>query len=100
MDFPAALGLAKECERVFAGALTEPPPRPLLDAVLAETNPEMKSLGLFVGPEGDFTPAELAALLEIAVPASFGPTVLRAETASAFGLSVLMGVVHTFRGRR
>ena len=100
VDFPAALGLAKECERVFAGALTEPPPRPLLDAVLAETNPEMKSLGLFVGPEGDFTPAELAALLEIAVPASFGPTVLRAETASAFGLSVLMGVVHTFRGRR
>lgn len=88
VDFPVALDLVKTCGRVFAGALTNPPPPPLLAAVSREL-PAARSLGLFVGPEGDFTPAELAALLERAVPTSFGPTILRAETAAVFGLSVL-----------
>ena len=88
VDFPVALDLVKTCGRVFAGALTNPPPPPLLAAVSREL-PAVRSLGLFVGPEGDFTPAELAALLERAVPTSFGPTILRAETAAVFGLSVL-----------
>ena len=88
VDFPVALDLVETCGRVFAGALTNPPPPPLLAAVLCEV-PSARSLGLFVGPEGDFTPAELAALLERAVPTSFGPTILRAETAAVFGLSVL-----------
>ena len=44
---------------------------------------------LFVGPEGDFTPDELAALVAVAVPTSFGETILRAETAAIYGLSVL-----------
>ena len=88
VDFPVALDLVKTCGRVFAGALTHPPPPPLLAAVSREL-PAVRSLGLFVGPEGDFTPAELAALLERAVPTSFGPTILRAETAAVFGLSVL-----------
>jgi aminotransferase len=45
--------------------------------------------------ENDFkiTPEELKALLEIAVPTSFGPTILRAETAAIFGLSVLAAAV-------
>jgi len=94
VDFPAALELVKGCGRVFVGALTNPPPRPLLVAVQGESVRAQKALGLFVGPEGDFTPAELEALLKIAVPTSFGPTVLRAETAAIFGLSVLMGAVH------
>ena len=94
VDFPAVLELVKGCGCVFVGALTNPPPRPLLSAVQCESVQAQKSLGLFVGPEGDFTPAELEALLEIAVPASFGPTILRAETAAIFGLSVLMGAVH------
>ena len=97
VDFPAALGLARGCGRVFAGALADPPPRPLLEVVLERACMAVESFGLFVGPEGDFTPAELEALLEIAVPASFGPTILRAETAAIFGLSVLMGAVHSRR---
>ena len=44
---------------------------------------------LYVGPEGDFTPEELSALLEIATPVSFGTTILRAETAAIYGVSVL-----------
>ena len=94
VECPAALELVKGCGSVFVGALTDPPSRPLLEAVQEELAQNRASVGLFVGPEGDFTPAELDALLKIAVPTSFGPTILRAETAAIFGLSVLMGAVH------
>jgi len=92
VDFPAAVGLARACGRVFAGALTDPPPPPMWAAVAKELDGREdwpSGLGVFVGPEGDFTPTELRTLLETAVPVSFGPTVLRAETAAIFGVSVL-----------
>ena len=92
VDFPCALDLVATCDRVFAGALVQPPAPSLLAAVLREP-PGSRSFGLFVGPEGDFTPGELEALLARAVPTSFGPTVLRAETAAVFGLSVLAAAV-------
>ena len=90
VDFADSLALAREC-LCFAGALTEPPPEPLLSAVLARIGADSasRSFGIFVGPEGDFTPEELKALLGVAVPTSFGPTILRAETAAIFGVSVL-----------
>ncbi len=45
---------------------------------------------LIVGPEGDFTEMEYAMLRSAgAVPVSFGPLVLRVETAAFFGISVL-----------
>ena len=69
-----------------------PPPPPLLTAVEAVDGEG--EWGLFVGPEGDFTPDELESLLKVAVPVSFGPTILRAETAAIFGLSVLAAAVH------
>ena len=97
VDFPAALELVKECGRVFVGALTDPPPPPIwtevaktLDGQVAKSS----GLGVFVGPEGDFTPDELHALLEVAVPVSLGPTILRAETAALFALSVLAAAGH------
>lgn len=96
VDFADALPLVRETV-CFVGALTDPPPQPLL-AALAQPRPSDPQvcgrLSVFVGPEGDFTPAELASLLEIATPVSFGPTVLRAETAAIFGLSVLAASVH------
>ena len=49
--------------------------------------------GVYVGPEGDFTPDELAALCKVAVPTDFGPAILRAETAALFALSVLKGML-------
>ena len=48
-----------------------------------------RSFAVYVGPEGDFSPEELAALIEIATPVSFGSTILRAETAAIYGVSVL-----------
>ena len=102
VDFRDAIALAKEC-MCFVGALTNPPPEPLLAAVLRSlkvaTRENVKpphlptSFGLFVGPEGDFTPDELKTLLAIAVPTSFGPTILRAETAAIFGVSVLVAAL-------
>ena len=93
-DWPIALALVKSCGRVFAGALCNPPPPPIWDEVAAVAGGDVPSLGIFVGPEGDFTPEELRALLEIAAPVSFGPTILRAETAAIFGLSVLAAASH------
>ena len=91
VDFQEALSLVKDCGHVFAGALCDPPPPPIWNEVAAVVSSDapIPSLGIFVGPEGDFTPEELRALLEVATPVSFGPTILRAETAAIFGLSVL-----------
>jgi 16S rRNA (uracil1498-N3)-methyltransferase len=48
------------------------------------------SLGLWIGPEGDFTPDELEMITASgAHPVSFGSRVLRAETAAVYGLSIL-----------
>jgi len=45
---------------------------------------------LLIGPEGDFTPAEIeAAIAKDFTPIDLGPTRLRTETASFFALSVL-----------
>ncbi|MEI6891508.1 MAG: RsmE family RNA methyltransferase [Pontiella sp.] len=51
---------------------------------------EKKRVALLIGPEGDFSEAEVAAAMEAgAVPVSFGNRILRTETAAIFGLSVL-----------
>ena len=91
VDFRDALPLVRETT-CFIGALTNPPSPPLLKAVLstAARGTKHQALGAFIGPEGDFTPEELAALMEIATPTSFGPTILRAETAAIYAVSVLV----------
>ena len=49
-----------------------------------------KKVALLIGPEGDFTPEEVAAAVQAgAVAVSFGDRILRTETAAIFGLSVL-----------
>jgi 16S rRNA (uracil1498-N3)-methyltransferase len=54
----------------------------------AKLNPE--SICVWVGPEGDFTPAELAAAKAAgALPITLGRLVLRSETAAIYCLSVL-----------
>lgn len=92
VDFGESLELVKSC-RCFAGALTQPRPRPLAEAVCAakEDRDGETDWGIFIGPEGDFTAGELAALLKLAEPTDFGETILRAETAAIFALSVLKG---------
>ena len=91
VDFGDALPLVKETA-CFIGALTDPPSPPLLRALEHSDVATAGHLAVFVGPEGDFTAAELASLMAIATPTSFGPTVLRAETAAIYAVSVLAAV--------
>ena len=112
VDFKDALSLVKETT-CFIGALTNPPPRPLVEAVLGLRGRDVPApqeavlgrgrlapadLAVFIGPEGDFTPEELAALTEIAIPTSFGPTILRAETAAIYAVSVLAATMSWTEG--
>ena len=99
VGFAESLALVRETA-CFAGALTTPPPQPLLQALMdgwlsttdgngSSRDTAPGSFSVYVGPEGDFTPDELSALLEVATPVSFGSTILRAETAAIYALSVL-----------
>ena len=99
IDFKDALPLVRET-KCFIGALTEPPARPLAEAVedLRRETGDLKGISTFIGPEGDFTPEELKALMEIATPTSFGPTILRAETAAIFAVSVLVSSIQGGNG--
>jgi len=57
-----------------------------------ETNPDSKpkTATILIGPEGDFTPAELSTAMTGGFrPMSLGPIVLRSETAAIYALSVL-----------
>jgi 16S rRNA (uracil1498-N3)-methyltransferase len=93
VDFADSLPLV-EATDCYVGALSNPPPEPLLAALARRSASEGRPLALYVGPEGDFSPEELASLLAVATPASFGPTILRAETAAIFALSVLAAFRH------
>ena len=85
VPFAESLALVSKTD-CLVGALTTPPP-PTVGEVLVRA--ERRYDAVYVGPEGDFTPAELSALLAVATPVSFGSTILRAETAAIYGLSVL-----------
>lgn len=94
VTFAESLALVKETT-CYVGALTTPPPK-MIGEELGKTVPrDVLGIGdgtefsLYVGPEGDFTPAELSSLLEIATPVSFGTTILRAETAAIYGVSAI-----------
>jgi 16S rRNA (uracil1498-N3)-methyltransferase len=48
------------------------------------------SVCLWIGPEGDFSPAEVEAIRKAgALPITLGPLVLRSETAAIFALSII-----------
>lgn len=88
VDFAASLAEVRKL-RCFVGAILRDgrAAMPIARAVAAAKGE--RALAVYVGPEGDFTPAELEALMAIATPVSFGATILRAETAAIYGLSVL-----------
>lgn len=91
VDFRDVLAEVETCD-CYVGALMQPPPRPILAAAAASAAGG-RPLAVFVGPEGDFTPEELAALLARAVPVSMGSTILRAETAAIYGIGVLKALL-------
>lgn len=65
-------------------------PREYFDSFFSEHGRLPKSVCVWVGPEGDFTPAEInAAKSAGALPITLGRLVLRSETAAVYCLSVL-----------
>ena len=55
-----------------------------------------QSTGVWIGPEGDFTPAETEAIKAHGVlPITLGELVLRVETAAIYCLSILHYELHT-----
>ncbi len=88
VPFKACLSLVARVAPVFVAALS-PAAKPLREALAGYATPPPLA-GWFVGPEGDFTPGELDALLAAgAIPVSLGQHVLRAETACLYGLCAL-----------
>lgn len=62
----------------------------ILETYLSEHGDRPRSVLMLVGPEGDFTPAELAlARRHGCQPISLGPIILRVETAAIYCLSIL-----------
>lgn len=54
-----------------------------------EQSPRPAAACLMIGPEGDFTPAELSSALSAGfAPLSLGPIILRSETAAIYALSI------------
>jgi 16S rRNA (uracil1498-N3)-methyltransferase len=65
-------------------------PRAYFDSYAEERQATPRSVCVWVGPEGDFTPAEINQIRGSgAWPISLGPLVLRSETAAIYCLSVL-----------
>lgn len=97
VDFGDSLAMVSETA-CFVGALTTPPPRPVLAEFAAwrgECAAPKGGVAVYVGPEGDFTPDELSRLLVVARPVSLGPTVLRAETAAIFAVGAIAAALQT-----
>ena len=66
------------------------PLREVLSNFSAAKNHRPQSAVVWIGPEGDFTPAEYEAIAKLgAAPITLGPLVLRADTAAIAILSVL-----------
>lgn len=61
-----------------------------LKETLADADSKPTKASIMIGPEGDFTPAELNDAFSAGyLPLSLGPIVLRSETAAIYSLSVL-----------
>ena len=64
-------------------------PREYIDAFSTEHGQAPRKLAIWIGPEGDYTPAEINTIRTDALPITLGPLVLRSETAAIYCLSVL-----------
>ncbi len=104
-----AIEAAEQCERLTVPSVHQP--RRLMDLLsdwpsdhhlfaameripAPAISPSRGSRALLVGPEGGFTPAELDVLRAhpFVTPVTFGPRILRAETACIAGLALLQGM--------
>ncbi len=64
-------------------------PREHIDAHAEEHGQSPGRLAIWIGPEGDYTPAEINTIRTGALPITLGPLVLRSETAAIYCLAVI-----------
>src|SRR5690606_8639413 len=75
-------------DRKYIGHLSDEDKRGLS----AEFNTAVNSHIILIGPEGDFTPAEIKLAIDNKfIPVSMGKTVLRVETAGLYAAAVCRG---------
>ena len=85
----AVLGRPLALDVLLIGSL-EPGAIPLRQCMREIKGRAPKSVGLLIGPEGDFSPGEFELARKAgALPVSYGTQVLRVETAALYGLCVL-----------
>ncbi len=79
-ELPLVASLQSDCRH----------PREYFKTFFAEKRRLPKTVCVWVGPEGDFTPAEMNSIKSAgALPITLGRLVLRSETAATYSLSVL-----------
>jgi 16S rRNA (uracil1498-N3)-methyltransferase len=86
------LARADAAELAFVGSLKQSSKHPRLyfEDFLKQRNRKPRTVSVWVGPEGDFTPAEVEMIQARGVlPITLGPLVLRSETAALYCLSVV-----------
>ena len=86
------LATAERTELTFVASLQPGAkhPRTYLKDFVTERKRKPKSITVWVGPEGDFTPAEINSVVAAgALPITLGSLVLRSETAAIYCLSVM-----------
>ena len=64
-------------------------PRTHIDTYTLENGNAPKKLSIWVGPEGDYTPAEINLIRRNSLPITLGPLVLRSDTAAIYCLAFL-----------
>ena len=86
------LGIEERFELALIGALHGGArhPRAYFEEFRRQHHRAPQTVALWIGPEGDFTPAELdAAKAAGALPITMGDLILRVETAAIYGLSLI-----------
>jgi 16S rRNA (uracil1498-N3)-methyltransferase len=86
------LSRGEKCELSLIASLQRDArhPREHFESFMAESRRRPASVCVWVGPEGDFTPAEFNAIRASgALPITLGQLVLRSETAAIYCLSII-----------
>jgi 16S rRNA (uracil1498-N3)-methyltransferase len=92
VTLPEWLARAEKVDLSLVGSLRADArhPRQHFSAYRLETGRAPSTISLWIGPEGDFTDAELDAIGRAgARPINLGPLVLRSDTAACYALSVV-----------
>lgn len=89
VDYPAGIDAATGSDLFLVGSLAEGA-KPLHSVLSGLDRGSIRNALVLIGPEGDLTAKEISRATDAgAIAVSFGPLVLRVETAALYALSIL-----------